>query len=107
MAQNQDKGQKEIEKLKKGDAARTLMHADVGNEVISRLNALSNAQVSPARFGKFTLADGNHTLDLTQLEQLMGGTFEFIACVHDQETGDVEARLLRGSIVDAGSYSEP
>lgn len=60
-----------IARVAKADKGRTMMHADVANEVIDAVNehdvvtkALQAATVSPAGAGEFILADANMVLKL-------------------------------------------
>ncbi len=53
---------KKIERLVKGDHTRTLMHTDVGNQLIERVNR--PLEVSPTGAGKFIESDANVVLQL-------------------------------------------
>ena len=56
--------QSEIDNVEKGDDSRTMMHADVANEVIDALNLLLGLTVTPDGAGKLMLSDGNAVLAL-------------------------------------------
>lgn len=55
---------REIQRLDKGDKTRTARHASVMNEIIDRVNALTNLRVQPGKDenGKFLLSDSNAIL---------------------------------------------
>jgi len=81
-----------IEKIKKDDSDRTMMHADVANEVIEAVNGLmemspSNGangrdgsvggwEVSPSGMGEFVVAGSTVKLVLN--------TFEILMCMNGQ-----------------------
>lgn len=59
-------GTQTIERLKKGDDGRTALHASVINEIIDRVNALSNMTLTKSGTGegKVLSSDSNTVLDL-------------------------------------------
>jgi hypothetical protein len=64
MAEGGTSGQK-IQRLKKGDSARTAQHADVMNEIIDKLNTLLSIKIVPTSAGEFFYSEGNVVLLLS------------------------------------------
>lgn len=53
-----------IQLLEKGDSGRTMMHADVANEVIAALNRLLSLQIKPEGAGRVIISDANIVIEL-------------------------------------------
>lgn len=71
---------KQIKLLVAGETP-SLLSADKGNEVLSVLNSLLAATISPEGYGKFVWGDKNLKLDLTDLQKIVNQLNTNIAAI--------------------------
>ncbi len=74
-----------IKKLVAGETP-SLMEASKGNELIEKINAILQLQVSPQGFGKITDGDKNLILDLTPIRDLINQLSTAVSA-YSQTTG--------------------
>lgn len=95
---------KRIKELELDNETRTLLHTEVGNELIKAINNLLNMEFSPPGIAKLTVADDKIVMTIDAAVAAGGGTTQEII-VLKYSGGSVTSRRMSGVFTDNGAYT--